>query len=213
MADKLRLTDRDEEIVRSLAVYVRLLSQRQTSDHWFEGDDSNARRRLKHLQGLGLIQKVTVRARSLPPIERPLISWQPGEATPDCGQAAYQCRQRWQLRHVRTCTAYIATKQAAQWFGGCRRGEITKDLQVTHDLGVTQVWLVLDDTAPEWADAWRGEDVMAATRFRQKLPDGFIVDAQNRPMCAMEFGGSYDERRVRAFHEDCAERGLPYQLW
>ena len=213
MAETIRLTERDEEIVRCLAVYVRLLSQRQASDHWFDGDDSNARRRLAHLERLGLVQKLDVRARSLPAIEQPLIKWRPGEATPPCGQAAHRCRSRWRLHHVRSCIAYIATEKAARLFGGRRRGEINKALQVTHDLGVTQVWLVLDDNAPDWADAWRGEDVMAATRYRQKLPDGFIVDQNATPICAMEFGGSYDEQRVREFHEDCAQRDLPYQLW
>ena len=208
-----RLTERDEEIVRCLALYVRLLSQRQASVHWFDGDDSNARRRLSHLQRLELVRKVGVRARTLPPIREPLIKWRPGEATPNCAKAAYVCRSRWRLRHVRSCTAYIATEKAAQLFGGRRRGEIAKDLQVTHDLGVTQVWLLLDETLPNWADAWRGEDVMAATRYRQKLPDGFIVDANATPICVMEFGGSYDEQRVSEFHQDCAGRGLPYQLW
>lgn len=213
MAGKLRMTERDEEIVRCLALYVRLLSQRQASEHWFDGDDSNARRRLSHLQRVGLIRKVSIRARTLPPIQKPLMTWRPGQPTPHCGKAAYLCRSRWRLRHVRSSTAYIATEKSAHLFGGRRRGEIAKELQVTHDLGVTQIWLVLDTTAPDWADAWRGEDVMAATRYRQKLPDGFIVNADGTPICAMEFGGSYDERRVSEFHEDCADRGLSYQLW
>jgi hypothetical protein len=71
MEGKIRLTERDEDIARCLAVYVRLLSQRQASDHWFDGDDSNARRRLSHLQRLGLVRKVGVRARTLPPIQAP----------------------------------------------------------------------------------------------------------------------------------------------
>ncbi len=213
MSGNVRLTERDEEIVRCLALAVRLLSQRQTSDHWFDGDDSNTRRRMSHLQKLGLLEKVRIRARTLPLILKPLIQWRPGERTPDCGKAAYRCRSRWRLQHVRTSTAYIATEHAARLFGGRRRGRITKDLQVTHDLGVTQVWLILDATRPEWADSWRGEDVMAATRFRQKLPDGFIVDASENPICAMEFGGSYDEQRISEFHHDCVSRALPYQLW
>ena len=109
--------------------------------------------------------------------------------------------------------AHPATEKAAQLFGGRRRSGITKELQVTHDLGVTAIWLFLDRADPQWADAWRGEDVMAVTRYRQKLPDGFIVDASGTPICAMEFGGSYDEQRVLEFHEDCVSRDLPYQLW
>jgi len=213
MADVIRLTPRDEEIIHAFATCIRLASQRQVSDHWFDGDDSNARRRMSHLEQIGLAEKVVVRARTLPPIERPLIKWQPGDQTPHCGKIAYACRSRWRQRHVRTCTAYIATEKAAQLLGGRRRSGITKELQVTHDLGVTAIWLFLDRAAPTWADAWRGEDVMAATRYRQKLPDGFIVDASGTPICAMEFGGSYDEQRVLEFHQDCVNRDLPYQLW
>ncbi len=213
MAEVLRLTERDEEIGSALALQIRLASQRQVSDHWFDGDDSNARRRLSHLDRLGLVEKVVVRARTLPAIKHPLIKWQPGDKSPNCGKVAYACRSRWRLRHVRTCTAYIATEKAAQLFGGRRRSGIAKELQVTHDLGVTAIWLCLDRAAPDWADAWRGEDVMAVTRYRQKLPDGFIVDTSGTPLCAMEFGGSYDEQRVLEFHEDCVRRNLPYQLW
>ncbi len=214
MAEVIRLTERDEEIISALAIRVRLLSQRQVSDHWFDGEDSNARRRMSHLQGIGLVKKVRVRARTLPPIERAIIKWQPSDpSSPNCAKAAYACRSRWRKRHVRTCTTYIATEKAAQLLGGRHRGKIAKELQVTHDLGVTAIWLYLDRTAPNWADAWRGEDVMAATRYRQKLPDGFIVDTSGTPLCAMEFGGSYDAQRVLEFHEDCVSRDLPYQLW
>ena len=33
------------------------------------------------------------------------------------------------------------------------------------------------------------------------------------PRLVLEFGGAYDAARVERFHEDCAERRLPYQLW
>ena len=86
-------------------------------------------------------------------------------------------------------------------------------MQVTHDLGVTQIWLYLDTHKPDWADAWKGEDVMAHTRRGEKLQDGFIVDGNQSVLCVMEFGGSYDEQRILEFHDDCVERSLPYQLW
>ncbi len=208
-----RLTERDDEIIRALALYVRLFNQTQIRNHWFEGDAANARRRLKQLQTRGYINRVVVRARSMPSFDSPLIQWRPGQPEPEFGKAAYQCKRRWEMRPVLTCSAYIATTKAANRFGGRNRGEIKKDLQVTHDLGVAQVWLHFDLFAPEWADAWRGEDAMAATRRGQKLPDAFIVDSSATVICVVEFGGSYDEQRIRAFHEDCVARNLPYQLW
>ena len=68
-------------------------------------------------------------------------------------------------------------------------GEVKKEMQATHDLGVTQMWLHLDINHPEWADAWRGEDLMAPTRRGQKLPDGFIVDQSGSPGPYLELFG------------------------
>ena len=212
-AAKRRVTERDEEILHALALRVRYFSQSQIRTHWFDGDAPNTRRRMKQLQSMGFIERVELRARSLPPLVKPLIQWQPGQPTPNCGQAAYQCRNRWKLRHVQTCIAYLATTACSQRFGGRMTGEVKKDLQATHDLGVAQVWLQLDISAPDWADLWQGEDVMAHTRRGQKLPDGFIVDRNGTTICVIEFGGAYDEQRIRDFHEDCAQRSIPYQLW
>jgi hypothetical protein len=80
-------------------------------------------------------------------------------------------------------------------------------------LSVAAVWLRLHNVAPEWAAAWRGEDLLAHTRLGEKLPDAFIVDDSGKVVWVIEFGGGYDAERVQAFHNDCAARGLPYQLW
>ena len=61
--------------------------------------------------------------------------------------------------------------------------------------------------------AWRGEDMLADTRRGEKLPDGFIVDEQGNVAWIVEFAGAYDADRVRAVHQDCAQRVLPYQMW
>lgn len=213
MARTLRLTTRDEEILTALSLYVRFFSQKQVCTHWFDGDPANTRRRMRQLQAEGLVDQVALRARSIPPLNKPLIQWQPGQPTPDLAGAAHRCRSRWKLRHVQTCTAYLATLATSQRFGGRMTGEVKREMQATHDLGVAQVWLHLDQHAPNWASAWRGEDLMAHSRKGQKLPDGFIVDPQGQTLCVVEFGGAYDEQRVREFHDDCCQRSLPYQLW
>ena len=213
MNGPLHLTQRDRAIVAALVLRVRLLSQRQTADHWWNGDTANVRRRLSQLANHGLVQRITVQARTLPVLESPLISWRPGDPTPDLGSIAWQCQSRWRGRAVRPCTAWIATETAARQFGGVGRGELKHPAQATHDLGVAAVWLRLNEIAPQWAQAWRGEDVMAHTRRGEKLPDAFIVDGAQKVTGVIEFGGSYDALRVTEFHEDCVARSLPYQLW
>ena len=213
MAETISLTQRDHELLTALVQKVRLFSLRQIASHWWDDEVANTRRRLKSLAKAGLIHAMTVAARTLPPIESPLTVWQPGETPPDMGRLAYQLQSRWQRRPVRTMSASIATGRAAQLLGGKQRGELKHPLQATHDLGVAAIWLNFHAQAPEWAEAWRGEDLLAHTRQGEKLPDGFIVNEAGETVWVIEFGGAYDTARVQEFHEDCARRSLPYQIW
>ena len=213
MAATVSLQTRDHELLLGLVQKVRLFALRQIADHWWDDEIANARRRLKTLAAAALVQRMTVAARTLPPIDAPLAVWQPGQAPPDFGRLSYQLQSRWRRRAVRPITAYVATNHAAQLFGGKCRGELKHPLQATHDLGVAAIWLNLRAQAPEWADAWRGEDLLAHTRRGEKLPDGFIVNETGDPTWVIEFGGAYDAPRVQEFHEDCSGRDLSYQIW
>jgi hypothetical protein len=213
MAKTVSLTPRDHELLLGLVQKVRLFSLRQIASHWWDNEVANTRRRLKTLASSALISHLTVAARTLPPIETPLAVWQPAQPAPDMGKLSYQLQSRWRQRPVRAMSAYVASSRAAQLFGGKSRGELKHPLQATHDLGVAAIWLNFHDRAPEWADAWRGEDLLAHTRLGEKLPDGFIVNQAQETVWVIEFGGAYDASRVQEFHDDCARRDLPYQIW
>jgi len=213
MTVKLALTARDEELLEALVEKVRLFSQRQIAEHWWDGETANTRRRLKTLERAGLIKRLIVPARTLPPLETPIVLWQPEQPPPDCGQVAYRLQQRWQRRAVRPTSVVVATRRTGQILGGPAAGELKQPTQATHDLGVAAVWLRLDRQAPAWAAAWQGEDLMAPSRWGEKRPDAMIMDSIGEALWAMEFGGSYAAERVRSFHEYCAERSLSYQIW
>ena len=213
MSKALHLTPRDLAVVQALVQKVRLFSQRQIVDHWWNGEQANSRRRLKRLADRNLIQRTIVVARPAPLFESPLITWKPGDAAPDFGKIAYRCQARWRSRPARQSVVWLATKVASHAFGGTARGKLKHSMQATHDLGVAAVWLRLQQVAPQWAAAWRSEDLLAHTRTGQKLPDAFIVDDAEQVIWVIEFGGGYDAERVEAFHRDCASRNLPYQLW
>jgi hypothetical protein len=147
-------------------------------------------------------------------VETPLVTWQPGQPAPHFGQVSYRLQSRWDRRAVRSVAALIATERAAGLYGGKARGELKHPLQATHDLGTAAVWLSLKRQAPAWAEAWRSEDLLAHTRGDgEKLPDAFIVDEAEQVVWVVEFGGSYSPERVEEFHDDCAARELPYQIW
>jgi hypothetical protein len=208
-----RMSQRDQEILSALAVKVRLFSQRQIAEHWWNGDMANTRRRLKQFAFAGLLIRLLVPARTLPELASPLVRWSPGDATPDFGAIAYRCQSRWRYRHIHPTTVWIASEKAAQLYGAPRRGELKQPTQATHDLGVAAVWLRMREVAPAWAEAWRGEDCLAHTRRGEKIPDAFVVDGSQEVQWVIEFAGGYSAERVRAFHDDCALRHLPYQLW
>lgn len=207
------LTKRDLVLLLALVQKVRAFSLRQTARHWWAGDMANARRRLKMLAESEFLRLVTVSARSLPPLQTPVIVWQPGQAAPDFGKIAYQLKLRWKHRPARLVTTVVGTARSARLLGGKARGDLKCGTQATHDLGVAAVWLRLHAERPAWAAAWRGEDVMAHTRRNQKLPDAFIVNGRGEPVWIIEFGGAYDAARVKDFHSDCADRSLPYEMW
>lgn len=213
MSDAFQIMGRDQEIVHALALHLRLMSQRQIAGHWWAGELTNARRRLKRLLEKELLSRVVVQSRPIPLLETPLVTWRPGNPDPSFGRIAYCCRQRWRQRPVRPCTVWIATPKAARIFGGVQRDGLQHALQATHDLGVAAVWLRLREVAPDWAEAWRSEDLLAHTRRGEKLPDAFIVNASEEVVWVIEFGGDYDAKRISEFHEDCRSRGLSYQLW
>ena len=108
---------------------------------------------------------------------------------------------------------YLPPRRTAHHWGGKAKGELKNATQATHDLGVAEVWLHFRRTQPAVAEAWRGEDSMAHTRRGQKLPDAFLVNEAGATFRLIEFGGAYDADRVAAFHDDCAARALPYEIW
>ena len=213
MTIPLRLTQRDHEIRLALVQKLRLLSQRQIADHWWNGDLANTRKRLKRLAEHEWLVAISTQARPTPVLESPLVTWRPGENAPEFGQVAYQCQERWRTRPSRPSMVWIASERSSQLLGGVRRGELKNPLQVTHDLGVAAVWLRLRECAPMWAAAWRSEDLMAHTRCGEKIPDAFIMDEHERVLWVIEFAGAYDAGRIRDFHLDCVSHSLGYQLW
>lgn len=213
MSELLHLRKREQEILTAVTLKVRLLSQRQIADAWYGGDVPNARRQMNRLAERGLVCRQLLPAQAMPVLAAPLVTWKPAQAAPDFGSVAYHCQARWRGRALRPSVMWVATDKALAQLGGPAARPAFKPLQTTHDLGVAQVWLHLHRTAPAWAEAWRSEDLLAHTREVEKCPDAFVVNAAEQVVMVIEFSGRYDAARIEAFHRDCAQRELPYQLW
>lgn len=210
------LVSRDDEILRTLALKVRLLSLDQVAAGWWEPTEAgrmNARRRLAQLASEGLMTRLRVQARPLPPLLAPVLTWQPGHSTPDLGAVAWCLQSRWK-DGPRETPVYIATRRGANQYGGRGRGELRRVFQATHDLGVSAMYLKLHASNRKDADDWIGEDILSPHRRGQKLPDAILAESpESRPRLVLEFGGAYDTARVSSFHESCVEDAVPYELW
>lgn len=79
----------------------------------------------------------------------------------------------------------------------------------------TEMFLSIRRRRPELIQQWIDEDRLAPYRRGEKLPDAIIADhAGASPRLVLEFGsGNYGVDRLRAFHDDCELRGLPYEIW
>lgn len=212
----LSLTKRDTEILQMLNWRVRLASLDQIARVWWSGKAAGRKscsRRLGRLEKDGLLYRAYVTALVIPELNGPLAYWQPGTCVPDLGSLSWNLRRRWR-REPLSQTIFFPTQKCSRYFGGKRRGRISRVFQVSHDLGTTEMFLAVRRSDRATAALWIDEDRLAPTRRGQKLPDAVIArDLDALPILVLEFGGNYSKSRLQAFHIDNESRGLAYQIW
>lgn len=200
-------------ILDALAYRVRLISWSQLLGL---GPTSRAyarsmRRLVNRLEQGRLIRRLAILTRPALVIDKPLFVWRVGEPAPIFYEIQYQAEQR-NLCPVESVTVFLGTQHLANALGGTCGHQLNHH-SATHDLNVTGVYLHLWRTNPALALAWQGEDIVAPSRHREKLPDAILYNRAGEPTMAIEFIGDYPVERIRAFHEDCASRGLPYEIY
>lgn len=205
---------RDREILATLTHSVRVLTLHQAARTWWGGTAAplaNARRGLAKLVRVGLLAGSTALARPELPLAEPTATWTPGGEPPSFDAVAYQLHSRWS-QALRPTRFFVATRTAANALGGYG-GSLAHPLHLSHDLHVSTVFLRLRETQPHVASNWISERHLAQFRRHQKLPDAGLGCSPESLLAAIEFGNGYDAGRLRAFHADCAERSLAYQIW
>jgi hypothetical protein len=200
-------------ILDALAYRVRLFAWSQLVAL---GPPSNSyarslRRLIRRLGNDGLIRRVEILTRPAPVIDKPLHVWRVGDPNPPIHEIQYQAEQR-NRRPVEPVSIILGTQRLANALGGTC-GTALNHHSAAHDLGVTAVFLHLWRTHHELALAWQGEDIVAPSRHRQKLPDAVLYDPEGKPVMAIEYIGDYPANRIQAFHDDCAARGLAYEVY
>lgn len=212
------LTPRDFEILSTLTWKARLLNTEQLATTWWNAGRSGrieARRRADRLIAAGLLRRLVVLTRPLPPLERPIIISEMLGRTANFRRVAQLLQKRWSAAPCST-SVYIATAKAAAMTGGKAPG-LKHPLQASHDLAVMQVYLQTRKEHPSLADDWLGEDsVPWAPGRRVRRADAVIRGSTEAVDLAIEIGGSgsaYGHERLEAMHEHFTSCGIPYVLW
>lgn len=212
---RLTLTDRDDELLRTLTHRVRALSLAQTARSWWPRSVQPAtpHARLKQLAAAGY---VTLEPQHVGPelqLERPLASWQRGCPRPKLSAIASVAQRRWHTPPV-TMPCVVATPRAAAQFGG-RGGRSPRPTEWTHDLHLAQVYLLMRVELPTRAASWVHEDLDERPQRAlsgEKLPDAFVTDGLHRTAIEL-VGSSYNGSKLEAFHDYCEREQLAYELW
>ena len=136
----------------------------------------------------------------------PIFTWQPAQAEPNFHSLAHKLDSRWATTEPTPCHLWWASSFAVEEFGGVG-GSIKQNLQIEHDLAVTEVFLRRGRSAN-----WRMEDLFDEGEFGTKIPDAMISD-NSGAITVIEIGGQYSAARLEAFHHAMEQRNLPYELW
>lgn len=204
------LGPRDDDLIRALTTRFRLVTVSLVAALW-GSSPAYVGRRLRQLVTADFLVASRVPMHPMLPLSKPLVVWSPGDPEPDANRVSYRLQTRWVDSPVAT-TVYLASRHAVHPFGGSG-GRFEYPLQATHDLHVAALYVRLAADSPGTLTRWRGEETLRFLRKRGKVPDAVLVDEREKPVRAIEFGGGYGPRRVRAFHRVCENRRLAYELW
>ncbi len=209
-------TNRDLDMAHALCHCVRYFSLRQIREFWWENCSEGARgteARIRKLVESDWLGRATVVARPIPRLKAPIYCWKPGEPDPSFGKAAWKAQSRWILP-ARSTTVIYAGRKATHNFLGTRPRKVRQIFQVTHDLGLAEVYLLTRRQRPELAGLWVGEGKHRFKKPRMKNADAYIFESDTwPPKLVVEFAGCYPKKRIEQFHAFCVKQDLSYELW
>ena len=209
----MKLSTIDDLIHATLMVKVRVMSLQQIASAFHGGDVSNANRRLRRLVSAGILAKHNLIARRAPVPTGPIQIWDPGCPTPNFESLSRSVKRRWQRTATRPTTVFVAARRFASSVGKRTLGRLSHPLQVSHDLGLSSVYLHLWDVQPVAALRWVGEDSFPQSSRKKQSPDAFLMGINMVPERAIEYAGFYDAKRFKKFHSYCFNRGLSFDIY
>ncbi|MDZ4684003.1 MAG: hypothetical protein SH850_02870 [Planctomycetaceae bacterium] len=202
----------EQDLLRTIALRVRLVTATQIVRGWF-ADATNRERSpedvIARLVTAGLMEHRRTEAHPLLDLRQPLFAWKAGTPEPSDNQLraiAERSRARWDQPH-QSVEVSLATKRATALFGAFVDARGSRPHEATHDLHLTEVYLVYRRRFPRLATQWHGEAEFPKMGFEiahMKDPDAFLIDRTGAATRIIEFAGSYEADHLKAFHIHCA---------
>ncbi len=203
---------REEEIIRTVANAVRVMSLRQVAREWWTDTRwgrSRAKRTLNELAVEDLLHVQRVLSRPIEQLESPIFEWNVGDEIPGFAQLSAQLHRR-AMKSAAMVTIVFATRRAVTLFGGSRVPNI-KLTQITHDLHVSEVFLHYRRGGR--TRQWVSEDQLPSAWPIRERPDAVLCDDDGQIVRALEYGGDYPAERLANLHDGLSWAGLSYELW
>jgi hypothetical protein len=207
----MRPASRDEEIVRTLAERVRVMSLDQVARHWWTDTRWGKQRCQQVLQELAVEEMLVLRHVLARPVQRlasSLLRWHPGNAVPDFRSLSRLLHRR-ARQSARMTDIVFATARAVYLFG--RRRPTIKLTQITHDLSVAEVYLHYRRQGQH--QFWTGEDQLDSEWPLRIKPDAVLLNEVGAIVRAVEYGGDYPPERLLEIHAGMADIELSYEMW
>ncbi len=206
------MNEREEEIVRTLAEKVRVLTLSQVARTWWTESrwgKSRAKSALSRLAERKLVRLRRALARPIDLDEEAIVEWSIGDVIPDLETVATYLHRR-AMTDASMQSIVIAASKAVALFGTGKAASI-KLTQLTHDLHVSEVYLRYRDG--ELVKRWLGEDRLTVDWPVRVRPDAVLIDETGQPSHAVEYGGDYPVDRLIELHEQLASIPLNYEIW
>ncbi len=184
-----------------LTTRVRVLSLDQIGRTWGRAHadpKGRARRLVERLARRGIAEPILLMARPEIVPSVPLATWQPGLPQPDMGAVAWKLQSRRRSQPASRTPCVVATSRRPP-----------RQTEVTHDLHLAAVFLLMSEELPTRASSWIFEDDLDLSG--EKQPDAVVVDGETRTV--IECGGEYGRGRLEDDHVFFAGLGFGYEIW
>lgn len=194
---------------------VRLLSLGQIARTWFSQFPCPLTAAKRHVVRHARLYCVATRmVRPELDIREPLLRWTPQSTPPAFGALAWKAKSRWHSPTVAT-PLVTATKKAREQTAARLPARSLRQTELTHDLHVAALYLIVANDCPVAACTWTHEDEMVAQglRFGDHVPDACIVypTMTGERVTLIEFAGQYSAQKLTALH--AAYRHHEYRLY